>query len=673
MKKKQITLFTIKSGNFSEYINIILAKCKCMLFDGNFTQQNEANYFQNDSVKFTSFVVSSSKKYCSLSLLFLLIIGQFAPLSAQNPLAPAGKFNVFLANDATLSTNESDGPVAIGGNLTVAGNYQVATHGSTFMVNGYPVGLVVGKGVKLQKGILQVNSNTYAKIGACEGNASSDALKVWYRDNNNAYSTIRVTESTGSYGNDPYVLINTNANSSTEINTPVCKDNIIAFADAFTTLKASSSGLSQKTDNVSLTNANGNPLDVTNLPGQVYINLNSSVNVWNIKGSDLNRIQTLSYSNDNNKKPSADRVLVINVDAAGTFVWNTPNQSGVGSGTPYILWNFYNTATLEIEGNSTISGSVLAPSADVVKTVNQSNIEGQLIANSFVHSGGEMHFFPFSATIPATSSMTISGNVFNDINGLTDNIVNGTPVNNLSGNTFSVCLTGSDGKVKATTTLTNGTYSFTNVTPNTSYSVVLSNYPGVPGSTPPSTTLTGSVINTGEHIGAASGNDGMPDGIILVAMGANSVSEVNFGVKVLPDLTPIIYARPSTVYGTTTISVVVDVVELNSVATNGLVTVKLTRDSKVNLSFPENATSINNKSVQNTLWTYNGKDPNYHVLTTTSVVPAGDKLSFGFTGTLTPGATTGVLTISSVIFGGSGGENRINNNVDADKIDYFQK
>ncbi|MBD2757191.1 choice-of-anchor A family protein [Spirosoma validum] len=671
MKTIKLFLSTIISSAYSEYIYTHTAKAKQSLSDKNAAQHTKSNY---SLISLSSFTYSFSKIYRALVLVCFLSVGQFSQTLAQNPLALADKFNVFLANDATLSTNESDGPVAIGGNLTVAGYYQVATHGSSFMVNGYPVGLVVGKGVKLQSGILQVNSNTYAKIGACQGNTSSDVLKVWYQNDNNAYSTMRVTKSTAGYNSEPYIQINTNANSSTETNTPVCKDNIVAFASAFTTLKANSVSLSQKADNISLTNANGNPLDVTNMPGQVYVNLEYSINVWNIKGSDLNKIQTLTYSNDSNKKPSANRVLVINVDAAGTtFVWNTPNQGGMGNGTPYILWNFYNTTNLQIAGNSQISGSVLAPFADVVKTINQANIEGQLIANSLVHSGGEMHFFPFSGNIPTTSSITISGSVFNDSNGLTDGTVNGTPVNTLSGNTFSASLVGSDGKVKATTTLTNGTYAFTNVTPNASYSIVLSNYPAVVGSGPPSTTLTGGVINTGEHIGTGSGSDGTPDGVISVAVSTNSVTDVNFGVKTLPDLTPIIYARPSTIYGTTEITVVVDVVELNSIATNGLITVKVTRDAKISLSFPTNATSINNKTVQNTLWTCNSLDPTYYILTTTSVVPAGDKLSFGFTGTLTPGATTGVLTMSSVILGGSGGENRVNNNVDADKIDYFQQ
>lgn len=481
-------------------------------------------------------------RWAALSL--LLLIGRSERLFAQNPLATAGKFNVFLAGDATLTTNESEGAVALAGNLTVAGNYQVAVRNgaTTFTVNNYPIGLVVGKGVKLQQGTLQVNSGTYAKIGECAGNAATDALKVWYRDNNGAYSTIRVTKSNADYSSTPMILINQNASASTETNTPICQGNVVDFASSFTKLTSNSSTLSQATARVKLTDPNGQPISSTNLPSQVKIGLYSGVNVWNVTGEDLNRIQNLTYTD----APSSAQVLVINVNAAGSFTWKTPNLGGVGgNNAPYILWNFYNTTQLAIEGNSTIEGSLLAPLAKVVKTVNQSNIEGQLVAVSYVQSGGEMHHFPFDADLKAL--------------------------------------------------------------------------------------LT-------------------------------------------PDLTPIIYARASTVYNTSPITVVVDVLELLNVSTSGLITVKLSKDDMATLVFNTGATTIGGRSVQNTQWTFDGtSDPDYYILKTTSVIAGTDQLSFGLTGTLTPGATSGTMTFSTMIVGGSGGESRINNNMDADKIDYFQK
>ena len=57
-------------------------------------------------------------------------------LFAQSPTAPAKNFNVFTLGNTTLINNESEGPIAIGGDLTIAGSYQIAVHNTgTFKVN----------------------------------------------------------------------------------------------------------------------------------------------------------------------------------------------------------------------------------------------------------------------------------------------------------------------------------------------------------------------------------------------------------------------------------------------------------------------------------------------------------------------------------------------------------
>lgn len=139
------------------------------------------------------------------------------------------------------------------------------------------------------------------------------------------------------------------------------------------------------------------------------------------------------------------------------------------------------------------------------------------------------------------------------------------------------------------------------------------------------------------------------------------------------DLVPIVYARPSTIYGSTTITVVVDVVEVKSVATSGLITVRLSRRSSLNLNFTANATSVGNQSVQNSEWSFDNTDPNFYVLTSNRIIAGKSKLSFGLTGIFNPGSTSGTLTLSSAIVGGSGGEIIQNNNNDADKVEYFQQ
>ena len=136
------------------------------------------------------------------------------------------------------------------------------------------------------------------------------------------------------------------------------------------------------------------------------------------------------------------------------------------------------------------------------------------------------------------------------------------------------------------------------------------------------------------------------------------------------DLTPTLYARPSVTSNTTPVTVVVDVIELLSLPTSGTITVRVTKDPRISLSCPPSATSINGRSVQNPVWTFDDtSSPDYYILTTTQPIAAGEMLSFGMTGTLSPGATTGVLSLSAVVMGG--GEVKVTNNTDADKIDYY--
>ncbi|UFH56444.1 hypothetical protein [Spirosoma sp. KNUC1025] len=157
---------------------------------------------------------------------------------------------------------------------------------------------------------------------------------------------------------------------------------------------------------------------------------------------------------------------------------------------------------------------------------------------------------------------------------------------------------------------------------------------------------------------------------------SNSISNKSLFVvtaAVLPDLSPILYARPSIQYGPTSFGLVVDVFELNSVATSGSFTVRINKDPKVPFSFQPNATSVAGRSVQNSAWSFDASDEDYYILTTSQSVAAGNVLSFGLTGVLNPGATSGVLSFNSLVLPGTLVESNLTNNIDADKVDYFQQ
>ncbi|MHA7100324.1 collagen-binding domain-containing protein [Roseivirga pacifica] len=323
--------------------------------------------------------------------------GGSTSVTNANPLSPALNFNVFIKEDVTFKSNETEGAVALGGDLTINGNYQVSTNSiGSFQVQNVPVTLVVGGKVNYTSGnSLQVNQNGYAKIGEQNGS------KVWYQDMNGAYTTMRVTKN-NNYNSNPRLHLQAHANQLgvSEQNNHIFEANVIDFDAAFTQFEASSEAMSQLDNNANLTNPNGQSISNTNLPNQVKINLQDGLNVLNVTGSDLNNVSVFTFNN----QPSANRILLINVDQPGSFYWNAYNTGGIGEHVaPYIIYNFHNTTYLQVQGNGSLIGSLFAPFAHINKT-SHNNISGQIVGKSMMQASGENHMFAFNAEIASETS-----------------------------------------------------------------------------------------------------------------------------------------------------------------------------------------------------------------------------------------------------------------------------
>ncbi|MEO6916516.1 MAG: LruC domain-containing protein [Chitinophagaceae bacterium] len=327
---------------------------------------------------------------------------------AQSPTAPALGFNVFVKNSAKLVTNVTEGPVAMGGDLTLMGNYNVANKtAGTFKVSNVVIGLLIGGKINFSSGNQTYINNGYVKLGNGTGST------VFYKDNNGASSNLRITP--GKYDATPGLHLQTSAAKlgvSEKVN-PVIESGLIDFTKAFASLQANAKMVASMATKIELTNPNGDrkgtkiPDVITN--GQIKINLKSGTNVLNVTGEELNSVKgNITFNN----APDASRILVINVNAAGTFNWSVWNQAGLGiQNCPYIIYNFYNTTNLLIQGNNTIEGTVLAPFADITKIVNQSNIEGQVIGLSYYQSGGSNNFATF---IPSLGESDADGDTVPD-------------------------------------------------------------------------------------------------------------------------------------------------------------------------------------------------------------------------------------------------------------------
>lgn len=100
-----------------------------------------------------------------------------------------------------------------------------------------------------------------------------------------------------------------------------------------------------------------------------------AVEVFNISGSDLSKINNFSFSGlDNNS------TLIINVSGANAIGFN---QNGVGLGgfkNYNVLYNFYETTSMNIQ-NVGVQGSILAPLARV--TGGNGQINGEVVVGNW--------------------------------------------------------------------------------------------------------------------------------------------------------------------------------------------------------------------------------------------------------------------------------------------------
>jgi hypothetical protein len=161
-------------------------------------------------------------------------------------------------------------------------------------------------------------------------------------------------------------------------------------------------------------------------------------------------------------------------------------------------------------------------------------------------------------------------------------------------------------------------------------------------------------------------DDGTPQACATATLYLTTLS------KPVPDITPTITALPNIMTGVTNFKITVQITELNQQDTIGLIEVRIPVDSRWTFDGPynPNLTMVGTVAVNNADWTYS-LEGTRHVFRSSATIVAGGFSTFGFDARWDAGPNQGVATITSQIVAGSGGENRINNNVDAEKIDFF--
>lgn len=131
---------------------------------------------------------------------------------------------------------------------------------------------------------------------------------------------------------------------------------------------------------------------------------------------------------------------------------------------------------------------------------------------------------------------SISGHVYIDANGLTDNIVNGTGTNVLNGNvSLYANLIQNNLIVKSTSIQADGSFIFLGLFSGT-YTVQIATSIGDNGLAPPAQNLPTTHVFVGDNIGSTAGNDSTPNGTltVVIPLPGTSIEEVNFGIDAKP-------------------------------------------------------------------------------------------------------------------------------------------
>ncbi|MEM7656856.1 MAG: collagen-binding domain-containing protein [Bacteroidota bacterium] len=237
-------------------------------------------------------------------------------LSAQSFTAEALGFNVFVEQDFVFGGGDVEGAVAVGNSLTLQGKQgQFSVHSpGSYVPGGFaaPVGLVVGNEAILNGGGVRPLNQAKVIIGS---HSHTDALSL---ENGHPANT-RIVNAGSTYSSNPNISLDHSQVESVYQNCP------LDFAAAFTAFKNRSASVGNLATSMSITKANGNPLNPASLPtnSQVYIqHLGAGVNVLNLTGANLNQITSITF----NDKPSANKFLIINIDHTGTLNWGSSTE-----------------------------------------------------------------------------------------------------------------------------------------------------------------------------------------------------------------------------------------------------------------------------------------------------------------------------------------------------------
>lgn len=273
--------------------------------------------------------------------------------------------------------------------------------------------------------------------------------------------------------------------------------------------------------------------------------------------------------------------MYANLFNGNTFVASTP----VASNGTYIFHDVAGNTTYNV-----VISTVQATSASTPSSVLPAGwmSTGENIGSGAGNDGTANGMTPVtmgSANIGnvnfGVKQVEISGNVYDDVTGLTDNQINGTGTN--AGGLYAMLINPSTNKVVAMVAVAaDGSFKMTSVGTG-NFNVAITKTLPVVGNTPPALSLPAAYVNTGEGITAP--GDGTVNGLTAIIVTNADYSGIKFGINQPPVATATNVPGQANPGGTVSVSVPATSFAGTDPNSGTVTSLTLT-------SFPTNATSI---------------------------------------------------------------------------------
>ena len=399
----------------------------------------------------------------------------------------------FVARDAANVESANTGIATVSLFNAVAGNVYNDT-------NGLTDNIVNGSGTNAGNTLNAILVNTATNLVTALSSVSSSGTYNFTGLADGSYA-VRITTNTSAVGSAPPVVtlpagwVNTGENLGSGTGSDGTTNGILSIGTINSTVSNANFGIEQPPTAGSGT--------------QTGINNTGSTAQFTVNAGTFTNVATSS-------DPAPGAVTAIRIT---TFPANTTSM--VINGTSYT------SATFPAAGVIVTADANGNPTQTI--TVDPSFNGSGSVSIRFVARDGAGFQSSNEGTATLSFNLTISGNVYNDVNGLTDNMINGTGTN--AGNTINAVLmnTASNTVIAATAVSGSGAFSFAGLT-NNAYSVRITTAAATIGAAPPAVTLPSGWVNTGENFGAGTGSDGTADGILSLGNVTAQALNANFGI-----------------------------------------------------------------------------------------------------------------------------------------------